>query len=97
MAYLNCQWLKGEVERDRKHKLEEVPLSLATGTWCDRKNVQAVIRMTRKNGDYQFLRLTDTDLNAVLPELLASLDNTQFLACLENAFAHRRHASEDKK
>jgi hypothetical protein len=94
MAYLNYQWLKGEAERQRKHNLEEVTLGLVTGTWCAYENVRAVIGMTRKDGDYQFLRLTDKDLTELLPELLASLDNSQFLSCLENALVNRRRANE---
>ena len=89
MGYLTCQWLKGNSLINRRHSLEGVSVSLERDCTCDFKDVTITIGMTRKNRDYHLLRLTNQDIERLIPKVLAALDEPVFQRCMENAVSRR--------
>jgi hypothetical protein len=89
MAYITKNLLDGSSWRDRRHGIDEVTLKISEAT-CDIEEVRITISMTREDRYYHLLRLTNKDVEILLPEVLASLDESVFLKCMEQTFARKR-------
>ena len=94
MAYITKNWLDGSSWRDRRHGIDEVSLEIADAT-CDIEDVRITISMKREDRYYHLLRLTNKDIEILLPELLASLDESVFLKCMEQTFVRKRKKRKD--
>ena len=87
MAFTNHSWLKGDAERDRGHELCKVTLKISESTWSSNKEVKLAFLLTRDDGDYRVLRLTEEDIKILLPHLLAELSDSKIMACMRQAIA----------
>ncbi|MFA5913706.1 MAG: hypothetical protein WC830_09140 [Burkholderiales bacterium] len=86
VGFITNQWLKVDVERNRKHLPVSVAfaLRLTSDKWVMRNEVKATIDATRRGGEFQSVYFTEKDLNAIIPALATGADmNTRRKVALD--------------
>lgn len=115
MPYLTNQWLKGEVERPRQHSPVQVKAEIRkpSDRWSERNQALIDLYLTREDGNYQCLSLTESDLSNMLPplllesnrilqfqialDILQTLDDSKLIIALDQLFSKRKKQNNHSK